>query len=133
MAAPETTPAVRAGTRAALAWAVPYFQNQHVCSTAQVTGVAARASSLVVRLDIDPRWARDLAGMADDLRGAWFALHCPFVREPVWRLLPEEGDIVIETAAAPLGWMQWSCRHAAPVDADGRQSAGEGRSLTPVR
>ncbi|MBB4286248.1 hypothetical protein [Roseospira goensis] len=113
------TPAAAGGdVGAALAWAERFYAGGPFCSTAVVAAVTPAPPSVRVRLDIDPRWARDLAGMDPALRDGWFALHCPFVLEPVWTLLPLGGDVIIEGGVPGLGTVRYGCR------ADARRWSG---------
>ncbi|MQX35945.1 hypothetical protein [Roseospira navarrensis] len=96
----------------ALAWARSHYlePGAPVCSVAEIAEVLDRAPVIVVRLTIDPRWAKDLERMASGLRSDWFALHCPFILEPVWQLLPPDGDVVIEAPVPGLGVVRHGCR-----------------------
>lgn len=105
-------PAGAAEIRGALDWAETFYGRGPFCSTAVVTGVEAEPPSLLVHLDIDPRWAADLGRMAPGLRDGWFRLHCPFVLEPVWSRLPVGGDVLIQGRVPGMGVVRVGCRAA---------------------
>lgn len=112
LAVPLDAAEAQPDANAAFAWLDRFYAGGPFCSTAVVKRVERAPPSVIVHLDIDPRWAADLARMEAGLRDGWFALHCPFVLEPVWSLLPPEGDVIIHGAGPDLGVVRHSCRRS---------------------
>ncbi|WP_299439509.1 hypothetical protein [uncultured Rhodospira sp.] len=112
LAVPLDAAEAQTDANAAFAWLDRFYAGGPFCSTAVVKRVERAPPSVIVHLDIDPRWAADLARMEAGLRDGWFALHCPYVLEPVWSLLPPEGDVIIHGAGPDLGVVRHSCRRS---------------------
>jgi hypothetical protein len=91
-------------------WARAYYGAGPLCSTATVGGLSFEPGRIRVSLDIDPRWARSLARTEERIRARWFALHCPPRLLPVWGLLADDQDILVEGSLPGYGHYRLGCR-----------------------
>lgn len=90
-------------------WAREFYLNRPLCGTSEVSDVVIRRDSIVVRLDIEPKWESALSGLGQADAARWFAIHCPL---PVAAVEPKVGqrDILVISTSANNPHTDFSCR-----------------------
>jgi hypothetical protein len=105
-------------------WAEEFYLKRPLCGTSEVSDVIIRKNSIVVSLDIEPKWEAALSNLGQDDAARWFAIHCPL---PVGSVASKVGqrDILVVSTNADNPHTDFSCREferAIRAEAVGRET-----------